>query len=235
MPMKTYLYKEENYTLSAWSGGQTKELAIYPRGQKYIDREFIWRLSSATVETDESDFTRLPDYDRVLMVLDGEVVLEYNGERVAKLKTLEQDSFDGAWKTKSYGKVTDFNLMVRKGNEGYLDLLRPQSEKQMCGSTCESALPLCAHALYCKEGYLLVSIGEKTQMVQPGQLFVIEYEMGENAEYSIMGEGVSIRAQIFYSGMTSKPACFLPIRNSAAPSTCAKACSGPGMTRRSAA
>ena len=32
--MKTYLYKEENYTLSAWSGGQTKELAIYPRGQK---------------------------------------------------------------------------------------------------------------------------------------------------------------------------------------------------------
>ena len=106
--MKTYLYKEENYTLSAWSGGQTKELAIYPRGQKYIDREFIWRLSSATVETDESDFTRLPDYDRVLMVLDGEVVLEYNGERVAKLKTLEQDSFDGAWKTKSYGKVTGF-------------------------------------------------------------------------------------------------------------------------------
>ena len=199
--MKTYLYEEENYTLSAWSGGQTKELAIYPRGQKYIDREFIWRLSSATVETDESDFTRLPDYDRVLMVLDGEVVLEYNGERVAKLKTLEQDSFDGAWKTKSYGKVTDFNLMVRKGNEGYLDLLRPQSEKQMCGSTCESALPLCAHALYCKEGYLLVSIGEKTQMVQPGQLFVIEYEMGETAKYSIMGEGVTVRAQIFYSGM----------------------------------
>ena len=116
--MKTYYYKEENFSVSAWSGGQTKELAIYPRGQKYIDREFIWRLSSATIETEESDFTRLPDYDRVLMVLDGEVVLEYNGERVAKLKTLEQDSFDGAWKTKSYGRITDFNLMVRKGNAG---------------------------------------------------------------------------------------------------------------------
>ena len=47
----------------------------------------------------------------------------------------------------------------------------------------------------------MVSIGEKTQMVQPGQLFVIEYEMGETAEYSIMGEGVTVRAQIFYSGM----------------------------------
>ena len=118
--MKTYYYKEENFSVSAWSGGQTKELAIYPRGQKYIDRDFIWRLSSATIETEESDFTRLPDYDRVLMVLDGEVVLEYNGERVAKCGTLEQDSFDGAWKTKSYGRITDFNLMVRKGNAGYL-------------------------------------------------------------------------------------------------------------------
>ena len=199
--MKTYLYKEENYSISNWSGGKTKELAIYPKGQKYIDRDFIWRLSSATVDLEESDFTRLPDYDRMLMVLDGEVVLEYNGERVAKLKTLEQDSFDGAWKTKSFGKITDFNLMVRKGNRGFLDVIRPQNEKQMFGSREETELPLCTHALYCKEGYLLVGTGEKTQMVQPGQLFVLEYEMGETAKYSIMGEGVAIRAQIFYSGM----------------------------------
>ena len=199
--MKTYLYKEENYSISNWSGGKTKELAIYPKDQKYIDRDFIWRLSSATVDLEESDFTRLPDYDRVLMVLDGEVVLEYNGERVAKLKTLEQDSFDGAWKTKSFGKITDFNLMVRKGNRGFLDVIRPQNEKQMFGSREETELPLCTHALYCKEGYLLVGTGEKTQMVQPGQLFVLEYEMGETAKYSIMGEGVAIRAQIFYSGM----------------------------------
>ena len=199
--MKTYLYQEENYSISNWSGGKTKELAIYPKGQKYIDRDFIWRLSSATVDLEESDFTRLPDYDRVLMVLDGEVVLEYNGERVAKLKTLEQDSFDGAWKTKSFGKITDFNLMVRKGNRGFLDVIRPQNEKQMFGSSEETELPLCTHALYCKEGYLLVGTGEKTQMVQPGQLFVLEYEMGETAKYSIMGEGVAVRAQIFYSGM----------------------------------
>ena len=199
--MKTNLYKEENFNTSAWSGGKTKELAIYPKGQKYIDRDFIWRLSSATVDLEESDFTRLPDYDRVLMVLEGEVVLEYNGERVARLETLGQDSFDGAWKTKSYGRITDFNLMVRKGNAGYLDVSRPQSEKQMFCSTHESELPLCTHALYCRDGYLLISVGDKTQMLQPGQLFVMEYEMGEKPEYSVMGEGVTVRAQIFYSGM----------------------------------
>ena len=73
--MRQYLLKEENYNIGNWTGGQTKELAIYPPKSKYLDRNFIWRLSSATVETEESDFSKLPDYDRVLMVLEGEVVL----------------------------------------------------------------------------------------------------------------------------------------------------------------
>lgn len=157
--------------------------------------------SSATVDREESEFTRLPDYDRVLLVLEGEVILEYNGERVVRLETLEQDSFDGAWKTKSYGRLTDFNLMIRKGNEGYLDVIQPQREKQVFSAAHTSELPLCTHALYCKDGYLLVSVGDETQRLQPGQLFVMECEMGETPEYSVMGEGVTVRAQIFYSGM----------------------------------
>ena len=113
--MKTYLFKEEDYNTSRWTGGQTKELAIYPAESKYLDRNFIWRLSSATVETEESDFSKLPDYDRVLMVLEGEVVLSYEGQRVARLKELEQDRFDGVWKTKSFGKITDFTISPKSG------------------------------------------------------------------------------------------------------------------------
>ena len=55
--MKSVLKKEENYSVSEWSGGKTKELAIYPPKCRYADRDFIFRLSSATVELDESDFT----------------------------------------------------------------------------------------------------------------------------------------------------------------------------------
>ena len=199
--MHYYLCKEEDFGTSLWSGGSTKELAIFPKKSKYSERNFIWRLSSATVETDESNFTKLPDYDRVLMVRSGEVVLSYEGERVSRLKELEQDRFDGAWKTKSFGKITDYNLMVRKGNAGYLDVIEPQREKQMFGASHETDLPLSTHALYCKEGYLIVGLGDKTQMLQPGQLFVMDYEKDETAAYSIMGEGIAIRAQIFYSGM----------------------------------
>ncbi len=199
--MKYSLYRQENYTKSQWMGGTTTELAICPRTSKYLDRNFIWRLSSATIDVEESDFSKLPDYDRVLMVLEGEVVLSYEGERVARLKTLEQDRFDGAWKTKSFGKITDYNLMVRKGSEGYLDLITPEEENRVYTSTEETTKVLTTHALYCKEGYFVVSVQGESHMVKPGELFVVEGEKDETVKYSVMGEGTVIRAQIFHDGM----------------------------------
>lgn len=64
-------------------------------------------------------------------------------------------------------------------------------------SEYETELPLVTHALYCKEGYLVVGIGGETQMVQPGQLIVMEFVAGDKVQYSVMGEGTAIRAQIF--------------------------------------
>lgn len=202
--MNYYVCKEQDYSIGKWSGGTTTQLAIYPQKSSYLDRNFVWRLSSATVDTEESDFTRLPDYDRVLMVLEGEAVLSYEGERVVRLKELEQDRFDGAWKTKSFGKITDFNLMVRKGNEGYLDVIYPRQEKQILTSEYETKLPLVTHALYCKEGYMVVEAAGESHMLQAGQLMVMEFVPGDTVKYSVMGEGTAIRAQIFAADMNDE-------------------------------
>ncbi|MBQ4650972.1 MAG: HutD family protein [Firmicutes bacterium] len=202
--MKQYLFKEENYKVSNWTGGKTTQLAIYPHSSDYLERNFLWRLSSATIEQEESDFSKLPDYDRVIMVLEGEVVLSYEGERVARLKELEQDRFDGGWKTKSFGRITDYNLMVRKGSEGYLDLIYPVAAKTEFASSFETEKPLATHALYCKEGYAVVNCCGESHMINPGQLLVLESEAGEKVEYSVMGEGIVIRAQIFYGDAASE-------------------------------
>ena len=69
--MKKRIYGKEQFNIGKWSGGETSEYAIYPESAKYIDRDFIWRLSSASVDVEESVFTKLPDYDRILMVLEG--------------------------------------------------------------------------------------------------------------------------------------------------------------------
>ena len=201
--MKYQLHKREDFRERQWTGGLTREIAIWPSTAKYIDRSFIWRLSTATCELEESDFSKLPDYDRVLMVLDGEVVLSHDGQRVARLKELEQDRFDGAYKTRSFGKITDYNLMVRKGNEGYLDLLHPEANAQVCGPTFETEKELAVHGLYCHEGYAMVGCGGETIMVQAGQQLVMEFELinGEKPEYTIMGEGTLVRSQIYFDAM----------------------------------
>ena len=195
--MKCRLLKEENYNISDWSGGKTKELSIFPHNSKYADREFIWRLSSATVDLDESDFTMLPDYNRVLMVLKGNVVLTYNDQKTVSLEELEQDSFDGAWKTKSYGRITDYNLMVRKGYDGKVDVIHPDSQAVKYEDTLGASGNCSTHALYCKEGYFLVNPGTGSVLVKPGELFLMEAQ-GETPEYTLMGKGVIVRAQIGY-------------------------------------
>ena len=201
--MNYYVKKEEKYSSSKWSGGITKELCIYPESSKYLDRNFTWRISSATCELEESDFTNLPAYDRVLMVLEGSVILSYNGEKTVKLDELESDSFDGGWKTKSYGKILDYNLMVRKGNEGCVDVISPKSGNESFRSEKEHNYSSETHVLFVKDGYAIVTVDGKQNMVNKGETIVMEFD-GMEASYEVMGEGTIVRSQIFYNDMSEE-------------------------------
>lgn len=98
--------------------GSTTEIYIYPEESKYSNRDFLWRISSATIEDEETIFTSLPDYERYIMVLNGQIVLEHKGYYRINLKPFERDWFLGEWETKCKGKAKDFNLMLKKGLKG---------------------------------------------------------------------------------------------------------------------
>lgn len=119
--------KKKDLSISNWSGGTTTQLAIYPENQLYSDRNFIWRLSSATVDQDESNFTVLPQYNRILMILEGKLELNHNNKEIINLNSFDQNEFDGGNNTVAKGKVVDFNLMMRKGqstgNVKYFEVL----------------------------------------------------------------------------------------------------------------
>lgn len=106
---------EADYVTTVWSGGKTSQLAIAPAGAVYADRDFLWRLSSATCELEESDFTPLPDYTRLIATLEGGIVLTHNGGEPLKLRPFEVHRFDGGDDTHSVGCCVDYNLMLRKG------------------------------------------------------------------------------------------------------------------------
>ena len=196
--MEYKIYKETAFHQSKWTGGTTTQLAIFPETSSYLNRDFVWRLSSAVCEQEETTFSKLPAYDRVLLVLSGDVVLAHQDVRVARLHALEQDRFDGAYTTKSFGKITDYNLMVRKGNQGFLDVITAVEESQTLTREQYPAYQHVTTALYCKEGFATVTVGGETLMLTAGQQLVVHDENANPSAVSVMGDGVLIRAQIFY-------------------------------------
>ena len=105
----------EDYATSCWSGGTTTELLIRPHGAVYGQRDFLCRISSATVELEESTFTALPDYDRLIATLEGTITLVHDDGEPLVLAPYQVHAFDGGSHTVSLGRCRDFNLMLRKG------------------------------------------------------------------------------------------------------------------------
>jgi len=118
--MSIKIHPVEGRNTINWAGGTSTEMFIYPSDGSFTDRNFIFRISSATVEVKESDFTFFEGITRHLMILKGELNLTHVGRYNKQLSVYDQDTFSGEWETKSQGEVTDFNLMLKGGAEGSL-------------------------------------------------------------------------------------------------------------------
>lgn len=192
-------YKKNEYKTGKWSGGTTTELAIYPADSQYSERKFIWRLSSATVEVEESDFTPLPDYNRILIVLNGEVVLAHKEIRVARLAQYEQDRFSGAYETKSFGQITDFNLMVKKENQGFAEVIALTNENIPLKVDKFDEYSRMSQGFYCTEGFCVVNVNKQSFMLNEGELLIVNCNYGDIKEMGIMGEGKAIRTHVYFN------------------------------------
>lgn len=182
-------------TVSRWSGGTTTQLAICPPGAVYGDRDFLWRVSSAVVELPESDFTPLPDYDRILMILEGELSLSHDGGEMYTLKPLEQTSFDGASHTYSRGQVTDFNLMMRKERcTGRVEVRGPKSN---CGYGEVLSEEYDTRLFYCVSGEMKANIGAELFDLSAGDALLLEGNDPVTCVwYNWDGDGLGVLAEM---------------------------------------
>ena len=117
----------QDYKVSQWSGGTTTEIFIWPQGANYAPREFSLRISSATVELEESDFTPLHGVMRYIVPLQGSFTLTHpDGEPVMMMPLDTPYRFSGQIPTHCVGKATDFNLML-KGVDGIMEICTEQA------------------------------------------------------------------------------------------------------------
>jgi uncharacterized protein len=118
--MEYSIITSDNFKPKSWPGGTTTELFIFPQTADYTQRNFQFRISTATVESDRSDFTQLRGISRKLMVLSGNIILNHEDHYSRQLSKFDTDEFEGEWRTSSQGKCTDFNLMTTGKTKGVL-------------------------------------------------------------------------------------------------------------------
>lgn len=184
-----------DYITSTWSGGTTTQLGIAPAGAVYADRDFLWRVSSATVDLEVSDFTPLPDYDRLISTVEGSIDVTHNGGEVISLSPYQVHSFDGGWQTRSVGRCRDFNLMTRKGRcYGQMTALNAPGTVRV--DEAASAYPNTDAILYCGHGTVEVALSGSTITLQQGEALQLEHAAG--LTLSVSGEGRVIFTAAWY-------------------------------------
>lgn len=174
--LKIEKIKKELQSVSTWAGGTTTQLAIYPKDASYADRSFLWRLSTAVVELEESSFTKLPGFDRYLMLLEGELKVVHREQHTAVLQQYGQDRFKGGWDTTSYGKARDFNLMVKDGCQGSIDHWLIEAEMQVEKDLIQEQGRNCFFACYCFKGGVSVEVKDQKEALEQGDLLLVEFD-----------------------------------------------------------
>ena len=169
--MKIEIIKKHQQKESVWSGGKTNQIYIHPSNSIFQDRDFDFRISSAIIEVEGSEFSPFNGYDRALMVLNGELEIVHEDQYSKKLNQYEVDYFSGDWKTTSKGKITDFNLIFKRGLKGELNYLTLNGDQII--SKDFSNLPNRV-GYFVISGELKVGINNSEYKVQIGELLMIE-------------------------------------------------------------
>lgn len=175
---KMIVRTEKDYKVSRWSGGDTTELYLYPEDGDYKSGNFQLRISSATVEADRSEFTSLPGVERYLMIFQGHLDMVHGEEKKVSLEPYEVDRFDGGVPTVSYGRVVDFNLMLKNGAKGRMEALCLEAGQkfEIIPDEDENFL-----AVYVRKGE--IRIGENA--VKENQMIVIKRWSEKAVIYSV--------------------------------------------------
>lgn len=180
------------YLLNKWAHGETTEHFIYPEDGNYAERNFLWRISSATVDSDTSDFTVLFGVKRWIMPFDSTLHLTHTNNSKPlysiTLKPYEAHCFKGDWTTVSVGKTRDFNLMLKEGAYGILKPTKLLPETQydlghLFQEAFDERLPLADHTLtlglYSRDTDIEIDLGDETMLCEREDLLMIHYSLEE--------------------------------------------------------
>lgn len=178
------LVTTSDFLISTWTGGKTTQLYISPEHASLGERNFDWRISSAVVEVEESEFSLFEGYERILIPLKGTLKMEHkteNGLMNQSVDEFELARFSGSWKTKGKGKLIDFNLIFKPEYSPKVTV--HNFERGECFSFTETAL-------YLHQGTL-----EKNHLKIEAPVLILNEE-NENVDFLVVESSKVISIQL---------------------------------------
>ena len=121
---------KEDFVTTKWAGGETTQLIIYPQDAVLSQRNFLFRISSATFTSTESKFSDFTGYQRYILPLEGSLSVSHEGLYNRNLEKYEVEYFDGSWSTFSENTLDcrDYNFIIKNGNLAKMQVLREGEE-----------------------------------------------------------------------------------------------------------
>ena len=181
------IVRKENQKEHPWTGGISRELYIYPDGST-IDSLFNFRVSTASVNTGEYNFTAFKSYKRLLVLLSGSLKLEIDGKNYY-LEPLSHIFFSGDSHTSSSTdkKCVDFNL-IYKDNVELLDF--KIIEKDFVGKSLSS-----------KAINIFYNLGDSRHVLINNNEYILNFgdtliACGNNFQIEEDGEGIILSLNI---------------------------------------
>lgn len=171
------LLKSNDFQVSDWSGGKTKQLYLSPPTGHYSKRDFDYRLSTATVELAESQFSDLSGFHRILMSLNHTLHL-HNASRQEEtvLAPFTPYFFEGSDSITSRGTCTDFNLIYSDHYQGQMIAISDGQELSQ-----DEAIQF----IYALSDLMVTGTDLPSLNLETGQLLIVEKETQET-ELQIM-------------------------------------------------
>ena len=171
------LLKSSDFQVSNWSGGKTKQLYLSPPTGHYSKREFDYRLSTATVELAESQFSDLSGFHRILMSLDHTLhLLNASRQEETVLAPFTPYFFEGSDSITSRGTCTDFNLIYSDHYQGQMLAISHGQELSQ-----DEAIQF----IYALSDLMVTGTDLPSLNLETGQLLIVEKETQET-ELQIM-------------------------------------------------
>ena len=171
------LLRANDFQVSDWSGGKTKQLYLSPPTGHYGKREFDYRLSTATVDLAESQFSDLSGFHRILVSLNHTLHL-HNASRQEEtvLAPFTPYVFEGSDSITSRGTCTDFNLIYSDHYQGQMLAISDGQELSQ-----DEAIQF----IYALSDLMVTGTDLPSLNLEIGQLLIVEKETQET-ELQIM-------------------------------------------------